>query len=776
MIRTGTLLLLILFSIPSMADDFGIGQWRDHLPYNATIAVAEVNQKIYCATPYSLFYYDKEDLSIGRINKVTTPGLSDVGLTAMKYSEDLGSLVIAYSNANIDILEESGIYNISDIKRSNLVGNKTINNILIRDDYAYLACGFGIVVLDIPGKEIKDTWIIGPDASYLNVCDITYNNIDNRFYAATENGVFRADASSPNLADFNVWEKLDFLPHPLEKFNAIQAFQGKVLVNYSTTEYANDTVYSIVDDQWDYFDLTINSDVRSISVSREKLIVAYYLKFKAFDADFNEILSIYTFGEGLTPNPMDGIIDADGAYWIADGRFGLDKSTGPWSHTLYTPNGPSSPLAFSLAKSGRDVWIAGGGRNSSWAPLGNKGLAYHFTNDQWTSYNEYTFDAFDTIRDVSSFAVDPSDINHVFMGSFGYGLYEWQDGEIITWYDATNSPLLPPTGYPNNRIRVSGLKYDNQNNLWVSVSLGGDALTVRKSNGEWVELGLPSYANGTEVGDIIIDDYDQKWVLMREANAILVFNDNGTIDNTSDDNIKKLTSSINNGAIPGDMLLSMACDLDGEVWLGTNQGIGVIYNPENIFGTGSYDAQQILVEYDGYTRPLLESEAITAIAIDGDNKKWIGTDKAGVFLLSEDGTEELAHYTEENSSLLSNTISGITINDRGEVFFGTSNGTVSYMGTATPGGTENANVYAYPNPVREGYEGTIAITGLVQNAYVKITDVSGNVVYSTRAEGGQAVWNGKTMNGDKVNTGVYLVFSSDSNGENTNITKIMVIK
>ena len=263
---------------------------------------------------------------------------------------------------------------------------------------------------------------------------------------------------------------------------------------------------------------------------------------------------------------------------------------------------------------------------------------------------------------------------------------------------------------------------------------------------------------------------------MREANAILVFNDNGTIDNTSDDNIKKITSSINNGAIPGDMLLSMACDLDGEVWLGTNQGIGVIYNPENIFGTGSYDAQQILVEYDGYTRPLLESEAITAIAIDGDNKKWIGTDKAGVFLLSEDGTEELAHYTEENSPLLSNTISGITINDRGEVFFGTANGTVSYMGTATPGSTENTNVYAYPNPVREGYEGTIAITGLVQNAMVKITDVSGNVVYSTRAEGGQAVWNGKTMNGDKVNTGVYLVFSSDSNGENTNITKIMVIK
>jgi hypothetical protein len=320
------------------------------------------------------------------------------------------------------------------------------------------------------------------------------------------------------------------------------------------------------------------------------------------------------------------------------------------------------------------------------------------------------------------------------------------------------------------------LKYDKNNNLWVSISLGNDALTVLKSDGEWVELGLPSYANGTEVSTITIDKSGQKWVIMREANAVIVFNDNGTLDDTSDDIIRKLSSAAGNGAFPGGLVLSLACDLDGEIWIGTNEGIGVIYNPENVSFGGSYDAQQILVEYDGHVRPLLETESITAIAIDGSNKKWIGTDKAGVFLLSEDGTQELAHFTAENSPLLSNTISAITISEKGEVFFGTANGIVSYRGTSTPGGPVNNDVFAFPNPVRGGYEGTIAINGLVQDAFVKITDVSGNLVFSTRAEGGQAVWDGKTMQGDKVATGVYLVFASDNTGEETVITKILVIR
>src|SRR5690606_27538822 len=139
--------------------------------------------------------------------------------------------------------------------------------------------------------------------------------------------------------------------------------------------------------------------------------------------------------------------------------------------------------------------------------------------------------------------------------------------------------------------------------------------------------------------------------------------------------------------------------------------------------------------------------------------------KAGVFLVSPDGTEQIANYTTENSPLLDNSISAIAINQNtGEVFIGTSQGIVSYKTGATAGGKTFSNVYAYPNPVRENYNGVIAIKGLTRNADVKITDISGNLIYETIAEGGQALWNGRNFNGDKAKTGVYLVFCSNNDG------------
>jgi len=185
-----------------------------------------------------------------------------------------------------------------------------------------------------------------------------------------------------------------------------------------------------------------------------------------------------------------------------------------------------------------------------------------------------------------------------------------------------------------------------------------------------------------------------------------------------------------------------------------------------------------LVEQDGHFQYLLETEVVTAIAVDGANRKWIGTQKAGVFLMSEDGTEQILHFDENSSPLLSNNITSIAINhETGEVFFGTDKGIISYKSTATKGSDKfkKEDVYAYPNPVREDYEGIIAIKGLVTNAVVKITDISGTLIYETIAEGGQAIWNGKNFNGEKAHTGVYLVFASNEDGSETIVTKILVI-
>ncbi|MBA1340592.1 MAG: hypothetical protein C5S40_00435 [ANME-2 cluster archaeon] len=239
--------------------------------------------------------------------------------------------------------------------------------------------------------------------------------------------------------------------------------------------------------------------------------------------------------------------------------------------------------------------------------------------------------------------------------------------------------------------------------------------------------------------------------------------------------MRLLRSETGVGNIPGTNVYSIAQDHDGEVWIGTDEGIGIFYSPSTILTAQDYDAVRPLVNFDGYVQYLLETEVVTAIAVDGDNRKWIGTERSGVFLLSQDGTDQIEHFVEDNSPLFSNQIIDIVINDDGEVFIATANGIIGYKGTASAPNDSYSDVYAYPNPVKDGFDGWIAVKGLMTDSDIKITDVTGTLIYATRSEGGQAVWNGRNFDGRKAKPGVYLVFASTEDGSDTMVTKILII-
>jgi ligand-binding sensor domain-containing protein len=219
---------------------------------------------------------------------------------------------------------------------------------------------------------------------------------------------------------------------------------------------------------------------------------------------------------------------------------------------------------------------------------------------------------------------------------------------------------------------------------------------------------------------------------------------------------------------------SVVKDKEGSIWIGTNKGVAVIYNPGNVFSGGNFDAQKIIIQQDGYNQYLLETENVTSIAVDGANRKWFGTYSGGVFLMSPDGTKQILNFNMNNSPLLSNSVMSIAIDDlTGEVFFATDKGIISYRGDATEATAECNNYYVFPNPVRHEYNGPIAIRGLVENADVKISDVAGNVVYHTKANGGEAIWHGKNFKGERAQTGVYLVYVTNEDGSQTCITKML---
>jgi hypothetical protein len=749
-----------------------IGEWRDHLPYNRTIAVAEAGQRIYCATQFSLFYFDKDDNSIGRYSKVN--GLSDIGISAMAWNDEYQTLMIAYTNANIDLLKGEQIVNISDIKRKQILGNKTINNITFIDNLAYLACGFGIVVLDIENEEFPEpTYFIGDEGASVNVLDITRGN--DTLYAATDEGIYKASLSSPNLAYYIYWS-VDQRLYPGLAFNTINYYADKLVVNYSNNGYNSDTlfIYDYTADQWQKFPNVDHFRKFHLRTEHGNLIVAGQGNIVIYDQNYDRLNVIFQPGD-ISLNARDATPDSDGAVWIADNTSGLIKTTTGYDAEFISPSGPYSANVFDMDLKNQELWVASGGYTSGWGKLYIHDGVYTFSNETWKSYNRASnVAAFDSITDMTCVTVDPNRTGHAYVGTWMQGVMEFQDGEVINIYDNTNSSLQiwPEADY----VAVSGISLDKNNNLWVVNSHVPEILSVKKPGGEWKSFSLGSTTSNTDIGKLFIDRDDQKWITLRADNKLLVATNGGTIDDVTDDASKVLTNNSGNGNLPGNLTLCVAQDHDGEIWIGSDEGIGVIYSPENIFTGGNYDAQRILVEVGGFTQYLLESESVTSIAIDGNNCKWIGTERAGAFYLSPDGTTEILHFTAENSPLYSNRIISIQINGTtGEVFFGTDKGIISYKNTPTEPPVVNTDVLVYPNPVREGYNGIIAIRGLVNNADVKITDVSGTLIYATRAEGGQAIWSGKSFNGRKASTGVYLVFATDDQGEEKIVTKILFI-
>lgn len=750
----------------------GVGQWRDHLPFNSFIAVTEAGNEIYGATPYAVIRYKKTDESIEPFTKIN--GLSDIGISDIKYNPDLQTTVVAYTNTNIDLFKDNYIVNIPDIKRKPILGNKVINKLTMRGKYAYLSCGFGIVVLDLEREEVFDTWYIGAGGSQINIFDMAYN--DTAYFAATEEGIYYASVNHPNLADYAAWKRMNNAPFPTFAYNLIESFAGKIIVN--TREAGNedqDSIFYYDGAGWASFPVSLPQKLNNINAANGKLVLALAYSGKIYNPSLEEELTIYTYNPG-NPQMNDAIYLADGSVWVADHRNGLVKSFNEgWESMKINPGGPNSANVFSMTASDNKVWVAPGGYTSTWSPLFLNYGMYRFWDENWKNYNTSTNPELSPIRDIVTIAVNPVNSSHTYFGIFRneYGLLEMNGEDITNMYNTENSELQ--LWEAAGKIAVVGLGFDSQGSLWALCSGAEKLLAEKKSDGSWASHGLGGSAAALDCRELFIDSYDQKWVVFRHTNSnpnyIAVYNEN----NPPGDQLRLLRSESGVGNIPGTNVFSIAEDQDGEVWIGTDEGIGIFYTPSTILSDQDYDAVRPLVNFDGYVQYLLETEVVTAIAIDGDNRKWIGTERSGVFLLSQDGTNQIAHFTEDNSPLFSDQIIDIVINNDGEVIIATSSGIIGYRGTASAPNELYSDVYAYPNPVKDGYNGWIAVKGLMKDSDVKITDINGTLIYATRSEGGQAVWNGKNFDGRKARPGVYLVFAATEDGSETMVTKILVI-
>ncbi len=768
-------LLFFLFSTSYLAISQGLGEWVDYFPYKDGKKIAVSNEKAYAITENGLIEFDRDDQSVSRLSKIN--GMTDINPSCIEYNPSVNVFIVGYDNGNIDVLRGNEIINVSDIIRANIPANKGINNIYIYKEFAYLACGFGIAVFNLERLEFKDTYIIGINSSYVSVNDIVINN--DTVYAATENGIKKAWIDDHEINYYTAWSNLPGVSTAIS-YDLIEFFDDRLYANAPHGAFTPDTLYYRENGQWYIATDFLGDYIRSIRAYGDSLVIAHSGFTGVYDKGMNLVYKIYNYGDSYPANPYDAILEPSGAVWVADGNEGMVYVPKPWN---FVRAGLSSPPVSDVEKMlvyGNNLWVAAGSkRRSNYTNLySNKGAYSKTSSGDWIWINKFNNPELKDVFDMVTLEIDRNDPSHVYFGSLGGGLIEIKGNDVLNIYNASNSPLNEAIDLPG-WTGITGVAYDQDGNLWMANSRNSNALAVLTPDSAWYTFNLAPYIGGNITGELLVAQNGYKWMLLPvEGLGILVFDDGGTLDDPSDDRKRLLNGGPGTGGLPTPLVYSFAEDLDGEIWVGTEEGVAVFYSPGSVFEEGvNVDAQRPVIFADGVYKYLLEKHTVTAIAVDGANRKWFGTEGGGVFLFSSDGVDELAHFTKENSPLISNDIKDITINNiTGEVYIGTDKGIVGYRGYAAGEESLRYETYAYPNPVPPDYEGLIAIRGVPENSEIRITDISGNLVFQTIAEGTQAVWNGKQMDGSRVATGVYLVFAIDTEGKSSVVSKILFLR
>jgi len=809
-------------ALTGIGQSLKIGDWSIHLNYTNINTATSINGLVYIGTQSGLFLYDSNENSLTTFSKLD--GLNGHNVQSLAHDPIRETILIGYKDGNIDILKDGLITNLPDIYLSNIIGDKSINSIFIDGKFAYLSCSFGLVIVNLEKREIKETCYfenegVNAEVYQVYVFDDEINSVSdsflaNKIFVATNSGLFFANKSD-NLLDFSSWEKNSTISFEkitgsfnfsLEEQEVKQVLGfdlkengGKKLAIVTNLNFAEMGYPMGLNNEYNFFELnTISNDNNNTSSSllifnyKEtvpgKVIRAQYnahaqktVVITIFEDNNNLIIldpflktSSYLTIENLSSvdfnlSPSCGIVLDDynnsGRLFLGDEKYGglvlVNKNKELFFSEYIAPNGPADINTGVVFNHNNSVVFTHGGRTSDW------NNAYNY--QEFSVYSNNYWSASDTILELGVYDIVSgcSSGNKFFLGSWNKGLLEFQGTTLTQLYNEQNTEALMPAFGTSNYIRIGGIDTDSNNNLWITNSQSDKPLVkYSPENNSWSNYPVAGISSENDMsGKILCASNGQKWIQLRKNGVIVVEEEGGQA--------KKINES--NG-LASNTVNCFSEDKDGAVWIGTSQGLSVVFFPNTLFNSQSIEVEYILIETDdGYVERLFENTEILDIKTDDANRKWVATKSSGVFLVSEDGSEQIHHFTKENSFLLDNMVYDINIvESSGEVFFATNKGLCSFRSDATTSFSNFNDVIVFPNPVKRDYEGLIAISGLEYNTVVKITDVSGNLVYETISNGGTATWDGKRFDGAKVSTGVYLFLCTSSDFEKSVVKKVLI--
>lgn len=760
------LMTIVLLLLPVLATaQEAIGHWRDCLDYTAVYHVAPAGDRIYGACHGGLYYYSIDDGTATPMGKAS--GLSDVGVATIAYDEGTQSLVVAYTNANIDILQDNRTYNISDIKRSEIAGKKSINHIRFHDGTAWLATGFGVVVVDIERHEVRETYYIGSGGSHAEVLDVAFTA--DSIFAATAEGLksIALDERYPGISDR--WRTDDRLGGLT--VTELDTLGGSLLL---ATYSADPALLTYLHSTPTGYTAWAVGTARSMHTGDGMVALSFPDGVVRYDGDLQPVDTISSFAWGDV-RPFDAVT-YNGTLWVGHEWGGIIGIDGETTYGAIPPGPFSADNTYRLVPTKGRMLLCPGGHTTTYTNAWLQPNLLTASGASWQSLDRSN-GMLDGLHDLLSATVNPKDTTETIALLWGHGVASIRDNKVEAFYDAGNTPALHPytmsSGY--STLLTGDAVFDREGNLWVLNSHSRYALAVRRTDGTWEDFATDALSSLPQVDKLIYDSVDNWLWFAGRDNVIYVHDGENRMARVDPNRGSKLqTESVN----------TIVQDRNGNIWIGTNKGIKVIYDTYNAFKNGGrgeeapVSCSNITITNGSFAEYLMAYENITAIAVDGANRKWVGTATGGLYLISSNGLEQIEHFTSSDSPLYSDKIVCIGIQpSSGEVYIGTDRGLQVYRGTATYADAEpQEHVYAFPNPVRPGYDGPVAIKGFTRDALVHITDAGGHVVFSTQAHGGQAVWNTRTASGTPVASGVYYVFASDAEGGHRSVAKILIIR
>ncbi|MGY3090134.1 ligand-binding sensor domain-containing protein [Hymenobacter sp. UYAg731] len=769
--------LVLWAGAASAQNTAGYGDWQLHLPTNHPVLLADAGNRLYVATENNFYFLDKKQATTQVLSR--RDGLNDVGVTALAYDSVTQQTVLGYLNANIDVLRPDGsVRNLNDVMRKIAqggiqVGNRPINRISIGNGKAYVSASFGVVVIDLLKLEITDTYSsIGPGGAIVSVYDAV--STGGYLYLATSAGLLRG-ALNTNLLDYNNWTVS--LPVPLVAnrpvYRLLAAYEGQV---YAAVD--NSGLYKYTPAAWQLVPGSYSVGFNNLRTSSSGVFIIDDGGVRRVDS--NGVTTVVPAPAGTA----DAVRARDGSYYVANYSKGLlrvQAGTGTVTES-FVANGPASNLAFSVLADARTniVDIFTGRYGERYDVSGYRAGFYEYNAGQWTNFDATNYpNPTDYPNPISPVRGTRTPDGKLYVGHFNGGLLEWEGPGKFRQFGVgkpSGSPLLGTFGDPT-RVDITDLASTADGKVWVvnrHLLPGTSGLfLLDPATTTWQTT---PYAFGMEALErIALDDNGYVWVsVSRKPTATGAAIGLYAVDpNAASGNAPRLFSTA--AGLPDNQIYELVKDRRGYIWAATIKGVALFNDPSGPFLSAAGFTLPVVRRGEGTGFPALFSEAVRTLAVDGADRKWFGTDN-GLWLFSPDADEALLHFTTANSPLPSNRIVDVKVNDKtGEVWVATDAGVVAYRGSATVTEGEPHCTAAFPNPVRPDFQGTVGISGLANNALVKITDVAGHLVYATTATGGAVTWNLTMPDGQRVRSGIYLVLSSDADGKNGCVSKVAVL-